>query len=105
MLMVFTDCALILSTRAQVAKTVEDGNRLYSIGVINDVETLSAIIKNALSTRAPHATVSSDVSEGVVTTLVTIPISDLAGLGVVSSFTDGNIRVSTQQYVELLVRF
>lgn len=94
------DTATIFGGKAQVLRVVQDANRALSIGRVRTVEDTQDLIIAGIFNIAPHATVVTTVDNGLISSTVMIPVTDLAATGLVDSFTDFRVRVISQHLAE-----
>ena len=96
LLCLVADASLIFGRQAEVLRVVQDANRAMSVGKfgtdgdIDATEVAEAYIKDRINGLAPHATVDTTVTSGVIRTVVTIPSSDLTAntpIGFLDSLT------------------
>ena len=86
MTMIF-DVAMIFHGQARAHEIAEDVNRALSVGQIASYEEANEIVLTSLSRISPNATTQSDTQDAIIRTIIRMPTSDLAGVGVFSSLT------------------
>jgi Flp pilus assembly protein TadG len=94
------DTAMIFGGQAQVLRVVQDTNRAMSIGRLRTVEEARDMILAGIVNIAPHASVTTTVDAGLISSTVLIPVADLTATGLVDSFTNFNVAVFAQHLAE-----
>ena len=92
---------IVFFQESQMLRVVQDGNRLLSVGrMLTEVE-VEDYITNQLSYLSENLTVDTVVDGGTVTTLLTIPATDMMPMSLLKDkFTALDITVQAQQFVE-----
>ena len=93
------DGALIFYGQARALEVTEDANRAFSIGEVTREEAVEQI-EARLSTISPNASAHINTEDGLITTIVTIPTSDLDAVGFVTSLASINMQVVSQMVQE-----
>jgi len=94
------DTSLIFGSRSQILRVVQDTNRAVSIGRVRTTEDAEAMIIASISNIAPNATVETQLSSGIITSMVTIPVGDLTGTKLLEIFSGFNVTVGAQHLAE-----
>ena len=94
------DTSIIFGDRAQILRVVQDVNRAVSIGHVRTSDAAEAMILAGIDNIAPNASVETTLPNGIITSIVTIPISDLTVTNLIDVFRDFNITVSAQHLSE-----
>jgi Flp pilus assembly protein TadG len=94
------DTALVFGGRSQILRVVQDVNRAVSIGLIRDLDEAQERVMNSIVSFAPEAVAETTVDGGVISTVVTLPMSDLTATGFVTAFKDFTVIVSAQHLAE-----
>ena len=99
---IFLDLGYFYYTKSQIQYTVQEVNRLRSIGVIKgDEETEARLAAAIASNFSDEATVNSHVTAGVLYTFVQVPLHDVQILGYFGRVTgDWMVGVGAQQFIE-----
>ena len=95
-----TDVAMIFNGHSQVMRVVQDANRNRSVGRLEADAQVVEYVVQSLSAIAPNASATSSITAGVVTTVVTVPATDLEVLGLFTALNELNLTITSQQYVE-----
>ena len=98
-LTLIADGALIFYGQARALEVTEDANRAFSIGEVTREEAVEQI-EARLSTISPNASAQINTVDGLITTIVTIPTSDLDAVGFVTSLASINMQVVSQMVQE-----
>lgn len=100
-LMLFVmNAGLIFYGQSQMMRIVQDGNRAFSVGRLENVEETEAFILERLNVISPLATVTTVLDQGIIYTTATVPVEDLASLGAIDTFDGYPITVSSQHFLE-----
>ena len=100
-LMLFVmNAGLIFYGQSQMMRIVQDGNRAFSIGRLENVEETQDFILERLAVISPLATVTTVLDQGIIYTTATVPVEDLAKLGAIDTFDGYPITVSSQHFLE-----
>lgn len=101
-LALLVDTSLMFHGRAQAQHIIQDMNRLASSGYYRqetEVENRAMAILSHLSPRVVvDATI--DPTAKTITTIATIPASDLMAIGLISKFADIRVNVVARQVIE-----
>jgi len=94
------DASFIFYGRAQAMRLIQDGNRAYSVGRLENAAATSTYIATLLSELSPNAMVTTTVSGGIVTSSASIPVDDLVAFGSIPSLNGFTTIVRSQHYLE-----
>ncbi len=94
------DAAMIFYTQSRIVRIIQEGNREYSIGNLADPAATETYIETALSSINVTATAASQVTAGVVTTVVSVRAPELDLLGFFSAIRNLEFNVSSYQMIE-----
>ena len=94
------DAALIFFGQARALQVAQDVNRALSVGTLASTDDAKTYIENTLATMSPNATSQTVTNDGIVTTVVSLPASDLAAVGFFTSLTSFQMQVVAQMVQE-----
>jgi Flp pilus assembly protein TadG len=94
------DTSLVFGARSQILRVVQDTNRAVSVGRIRSPAEAEAILLLNIATIAPNALAETTMTAGIISSTVTIPISDLTATGLVNSFNGFVVTVTSQHLAE-----
>ena len=94
------DTSIIFGDQSQILRVVQDVNRAVSIGHVRTSDDAEAMIMAAIDDVTPNASVETTLSNGIITSTVTIPVSDLSVTNLIDVFHDFNVTVSAQHLSE-----
>lgn len=94
------DVSLMFHSQAQATRIVHDTNRLASTGTYTTSAQMEAAVRERLNDYSPNATINSTFGPSTVLTTVSMPVSDVAAIGILGTFTRANITVSLIHLVE-----
>ena len=101
LLTLIMNVSLVFFTESQILRVVQDGNRAFSLGRLDDSTAVEGYILERLSYLDANITIATTISGGFVMTTVDVPASDLMPLNMMTGAFDGvNMNVSAQQIVE-----
>lgn len=99
-LMLVADVSMAFYGKAQAFRTIQDANRALAVRRVPDTTAVVAMVENAYQAFAPNAQAASRVDNGVVTTWLRIPVSDLVIFVTLGNILDSDIYVSSSHYLE-----
>lgn len=99
-LTLLADAALIFYGQARALQVAQDANRALSVGSLDSYDATETYIENALVGMSPNASATTGANDGVITTVVTLPASDLAAIGFFTSMTTFDMQVVAQMVKE-----
>lgn len=94
------DAALIFYGQARALQVAQDANRAYSVGTLASSDDTETYIEGTLSRISPNASAQTVSNDGILTTVVSIPASDLAAVGFFTSLTTFEMQVVAQMVQE-----
>lgn len=100
-LCMIADTALIFAKQSQVMRVVQDANRSYAVGKFADGAATETYILNLVHAMSPNATARSTLTNGIITTTVTMPARDLIATGMLPVLSGMNVLVVLQQMKEV----
>ncbi len=100
-LSIVADTALIYAKQSQVLRVVQDANRQYAVGKFADGAATETYILNLVHAMSPNATARSTLTNGIITTTVTMPARDLIATGMLPVLSGMNVLVVLQQMKEV----
>lgn len=100
-LVMVTDVSFVFHRQSQVFRVVQDANRAFSVGRLSSSAETETYIENVFSNISQGINATTQVSSGIISTSVTIPVEDLVAIGYFSFLRGYNITVQASQYQEL----
>lgn len=94
------DATMVFQSYSQALRTLQDGNRNYSVGRFESVEENELYIKTELASLSPKVSATSTVSGNIITTVVTLPVTDLGLVGFFNGLDSLNVNISGKHYLE-----
>jgi Flp pilus assembly protein TadG len=94
------DTSVVFGDRSQILRVVQDVNRAVSIGHVRTLDDAEALIRADINNIAPNASVETTLSNGIISSTVTIPVSDLSVTNTIDIFKDFDVTVSAQHLSE-----
>lgn len=100
LLVLITDASFIFNRRSEMLRTVQDGNRAFSVGRLSSTEETQTFIASRLRTFAPSAQVTTTLVNGVITTRASVELDDLLTFGAIPVLSVGRMAVQSQHFLE-----
>ena len=94
------EIALVFYGQSRVLEVAQDATRQASIGRLQTSDELSTYVTNRLAPMTQNAVVQSGSSKGIITTVVSVPMNDLAPFGFFTNLIAANVTVATHQVAE-----
>lgn len=105
LLALIADASFLFHRQAEMLRTVQDVNRAFSTGQIDSTTSVEQILV------AQYESLSDDVQAvsmldtgtvpgGIIRTSLSIPARDVNSIGLIASFSNLNLSVTTQHYRE-----
>ncbi len=102
LLMIVGQLSLIFFGQSIALSAAQDATRAYSIGELASEAEVRSFVQAELSTMSDRVTVTSTITDGLITTVVNMPAGDVGGpLGFLSQFANLTIQSVAQQYKEV----
>jgi Flp pilus assembly protein TadG len=99
-LVLITDASFIFNRRSEMLRTVQDGNRAFSVGRLTSVQETQTFVRNRILAYAPSALVTTTLQNGVITTTASVEIDDLLTFGLIPELSPGRMAVQSQHFLE-----
>ncbi|WP_413720357.1 TadE/TadG family type IV pilus assembly protein [Silicimonas sp. MF1-12-2] len=101
-LTLIVDASLMFNGQAQAQRAIQDLNRLASSGFYVTEEEVEERGEAVLSHLSANAEVDAtiDTTNGLISTVATIPAADIMAVGLISKFTSIRVTVSAQHVIE-----
>lgn len=95
-----TDTSIIFGRESEVLRIIQDANRNLSTGYFSTANEARTDVATRLDWISPHAKVTTKIVGNVITTNVTMPLTDLTATGLVAAFAKGSVTVSADHLME-----
>ncbi len=100
-LVLVTNASFILYGKQAAFRTIEQANRLYATGALPSAAATELAVATALRTMSPSVEVRTILdTQGVVTTAVRMPFSELVPTGAFGLLSTGAVTVSGQHFMD-----
>lgn len=99
-LSLIADVSLIFHGQSRVYGITQVANRAFSIGNLESVEAVQEYIVGAVESIGGRATVSTKVEDGIIHTIIRVPASDFAAIGMFHSIVDINLTITSDHVQE-----
>lgn len=94
------DASLMFGKQAQVMRVVQDANRALSVGRLQSDAEVEAYIAQQIAWMTTNAVIATDVTNGVISSTVSIPAGDMTATGFISAFSSLTVSVTAQHLSE-----
>jgi len=93
--------SMVFFTESQLLRIVQDANRAFSLGRLDDTTATENYITNALAYLDTTVAVTTTLDGGIISTVLNVPAVDLMPMSFMrDQFRDIAITVRSQQLVE-----
>ena len=96
-----TDTSLIFGRQAEILRVVQDANRSLAVGHFLTVAEAKAYISTKVATFSRHSTVLVAINQGIISSSVSMPATDLTVTGLFQAFSNLTISVAASQMLEV----
>ena len=96
-----TDTSLIFGRQAEILRVVQDANRSLAVGHFQTVAEAQAYISTRVATFSKHSTVLVSIVNGIISSSVSMPATDLTVTGIFQGFSGLTISVVASQMLEV----
>lgn len=94
------NASFIFYSRAQAMQILQDANRAFSTGRLQDEAATEAYLLTRLASLAPSVQVDTSLNGGIITSVAKLPITELVAVQAVNYFTSGDTYVQSQHLIE-----
>lgn len=94
------DVSMIFNGHSLIMRTIQDGNRNFSVGRLSSTAATEAWVEARLQNLAPHAVATTTEYAGVATTVVVVPATDLEILGMFNVLNNINLTIRSDHFIE-----
>ena len=99
------DASMLFNSQAQMLRFVQDANRAYSTGQIDDTGGIQTLLQAQLAPLSNDAVITpvldtATIPSGIIRTTASIPAADLNSIGLITALMNFNVSVTAQHYVE-----
>lgn len=94
------ELVMIFYGQSRILQVAQDATRQASIGRLQTAEDVSNYINTELPGFATNASITNQVSRGVITTAVSVPVRDIAPFGIITALGSSQVTVVAQQVAE-----
>lgn len=100
-LAVTVNISMIYFYQAKYLRVIQDANRAYAVGRLASLAETEAYVSTYLGTTSDELVISSSEADGVVSTRVTVPLTELIPMSSLDRFfTEKNLTLTAYQLVE-----
>lgn len=100
LLLLSVEASIVYGDDAMVRREVQDVNREYSVHALTTTAQVEQEITSYLGKTMPDAKVTASVANGVLTTVVQMPVSELIGSGLQDLLPSVTLTVAAEEIVE-----
>lgn len=100
LLMLTTDASLAFYGQARAFRTIQDANRALSVGRYTTTDETEAAIEKAFRAYARNAAVTTTTDDGIVTTVMRVPMTDFTLFNSLGVFNRRNMTIQARHFLE-----
>ncbi|MEH6648285.1 TadE/TadG family type IV pilus assembly protein [Sulfitobacter sp.] len=101
LLTMIINLSMVFFSESQILRVVQDGNRAFSLGRLDDAAAVEAYIGEKLAYLGADVLIQSTIAGGEISTVLTTPATNLMPFNMMFSAFDGiNIGVRAQHLIE-----
>jgi Flp pilus assembly protein TadG len=93
------DISMIFNNQSRIMRIIQDGNRNMSINRLDGTADVEAYIEGRVAPISTNAVATTTYSQGLITSTVSVPLSDLDLLGIAWVF-NGNWQITADHLDE-----
>jgi len=94
------DAAFVFFGQNQAYCIVQDANRSLSVGRLKTEAEVEQYLTSTIGAFAEHVTATTTIQNGMVTSVVKIPVNDLIATNMIASLMNFDLTVGATQFVE-----
>ncbi len=94
------DAAFVFFGQNQAYRIVQDANRNLSVGRFKTEAEVEQYLTSTIGAFAEHVTAKTTIENGMVTSVVKIPVNDLIATNMIASLMNFDLTVGATQFVE-----
>ncbi|KKL61604.1 hypothetical protein LCGC14_2193640 [marine sediment metagenome] len=95
------DVSLIFNGQAQILRVIQDANRSYSVGMLETDSATEDYIEDNLQRFSDKVSAKTRLSDGIITSTVTVPAMDLTATKLLSAMTSVTMSITSQHLKEM----
>jgi Flp pilus assembly protein TadG len=100
-LAVTMNISMIYFNQAKYLRVIQDANRAYATGRLASLDATESYVTTYLESDSEQLVVSASETDGVVTTQVSVPLTDLVPMSTLDQYFSGkNLTLTAHQLVE-----
>lgn len=100
LLVLAVDVSMIFHNQARMTRVVQDANRALSVGRLSSIDDVKSQITAAFGDRTDNVDVHSSISNGLISTRLSIPAADLDVIGLFRTISGATVTVIGEHFVE-----
>lgn len=94
------DAAFVFFGQNQAYRVVQNANRTLSVGRFSTELEVETYLETTIGAFAPNVSAETTIDNGMVTSVVTIPVNDLIATNIITSFMNFDLTVGATHFVE-----
>ncbi len=96
-----TDTSLIFGRESEILRIVQDANRSLAVGRFQTIKEAQTYVNDKVAKFSPRSIVNVSIDQGIISTTVSLPATDLTITGLLDAFSGVTIAVSASQMSEV----
>ena len=95
------DTAIIFTTKSEILQIIQDANRAAAVGRLSTAAATQAFVEDRLGALEDVSTVTSTFANGLVSTTVSVPTSEMTATGILGMVSNLTMSINAQHLLEL----
>jgi Flp pilus assembly protein TadG len=96
-----TDTSIVFGRQAEILRIIQDSNRSLAVGHFRSVQQAETYISQRVNVYSPNPDVDVTITNGIISTLVSVPAANLTSTGLFDAINTLTITVGASQMSEL----
>lgn len=96
-----TDTSLIFGRESEILRIVQDANRSLAVGRFQTIKEAQTYVGDKVARFSRNSIISISIDQGIISTTVSMPATDLTITGLLEAFSGVTIAVSASQMSEV----
>ncbi|MDU8911226.1 TadE/TadG family type IV pilus assembly protein [Aestuariicoccus sp. MJ-SS9] len=99
-LVLIIDVSMVFNKQSELLRIVQDANRAYSTGRLASAAEAESFVQAAVANYTSNPSVTTTLVNGVITTRLVVPATDLMPINSFPVFKDKDVVIATQHLAE-----
>lgn len=98
---ILADTSIVFGRQAEILRIIQDGNRSLAVGRFQTTAEAETYILDRVSVFSDETTVDVIITDGIIATSVTVPVSDLTSTGLFEAINSLTFTIGASQMSEI----